>query len=202
MEEKDKKFIITEEDIRNADAYLPLAKKTAMARAYAQDCLLQFDLQMGNEDVDKVFPSRFQENPQKRMLYGMLVMLRDYLHKKEDEDLSTEQYDEWGRASLFNQLDRFKSSKDLELRNKVYDLVDDYREFYRMLGTEINSLAEAKNDYLARFVQYVTLSQSPEALQEQLEKLEELTHELEDMQKKTVKEADAEAKKTEKKSKK
>lgn len=188
MEAKDKK-ILTEEDIRNAVSYLPLAKKTAMARAYAQDCLLQFDISTGNEEVDKVFPSRFQENPQKRMLYGMLVLLREYLKKMEDEDLSTEQYDVWGASSIFNQLDRFKSSKDPEIRNKVYDLVDDYREFYRMLGTEINSLAEVKNDFLARFVQYVSLSQSPEALQEQLEQLEKLTQEIEGM-KGTVKEAD------------
>lgn len=188
MEAKDKK-ILTEEDIRNAVSYLPLAKKTAMARAYAQDCLLQFDISTGNEEVDKVFPSRFQENPQKRMLYGMLVLLREYLKKMEDEDLSTEQYDVWGASSIFNQLDRFKSSKDPEIRNKVYDLVDDYREFYRMLGTEINSLAEARNDLLARFVQYVSLSQSPEALQEQLEQLEKLTQEIEGM-KGTIKEAD------------
>lgn len=188
MEAKDKK-ILSEEDIRNAVSYLPLAKKTAMARAYAQDCLLQFDISTGNEEVDKVFPSRFQENPQKRMLYGMLVLLREYLKKMEDEDLSTEQYDVWGASSIFNQLDRFKSSKDPEIRNKVYDLVDDYREFYRMLGTEINSLAEAKNDLLARFVQYVSLSQSPEALQEQLEQLEKLTQEIEGM-KGTIKEAD------------
>lgn len=188
MEAKDKK-ILSEEDIRNAVSYLPLAKKTAMARAYAQDCLLQFDISTGNEEVDKVFPSRFQENPQKRMLYGMLVLLREYLKKMEDEDLSTEQYDVWGASSIFNQLDRFKSSKDPEIRNKVYDLVDDYREFYRMLGTEINSLAEAKNDLLARFVQYVSLSQSPEALQEQLEQLEKLTQEIDGM-KGTIKEAD------------
>lgn len=180
MEEKELK-ILTEEDIRKATKYVPLAQKTAMARAYAQDCLLQFELSTGNDEVDKVFPSRFQENPQKRMLYGMLVLLREYLHKMEDEDLSTEQYDAWGESAIFNQLDRFKSSKDPEIRNKVYDLVDDYREFYRMLGTEINSLCEAKNDFLARFVQYVTLSQSPEALQEQLEKLEELTKEIEGM---------------------
>lgn len=183
------KKTLTEEDIRNAVSYLPLAKKTAMARTYAQDCLLQFDLSTGNEDVDKIFPSRFQENPQKRMLYGMLVLLREYLKKIGDEDLSTEQYDEWGESSIFNQLDRFKSSKDQEIRNKVYDLVDDYREFYRMLGTEINSLMEAKNDLLARFVQYATLSQSPEALQEQLEQLEELTHEMEGI-KDTIKKSD------------
>ena len=196
------KKTLTEEDIRTATSYLPLAKKTALARAYAQDCLLQFDLSTGSEDVDKVFPSRFQENPQKRMLYGMLVLLREYLHKvAEDEDLSTDQYDEWGEASIFNQLDRFKSSKDMEIRNKVYDLVDDYREFYRMLGTEINSLVEAKNDFLARFVQYITLSQSPEALQEQLEQLEKLTHELETMQKDTVKEAGKTSKAKKKESK-
>ena len=119
----------------------------------------------------------------------MLVLLRDYLKKMEDEDLSTEQYDEWGSASIFNQLDRFKSSKDQEIRNKVYDLVDDYREFYRMLGTEINSLVEAKNDLLARLVQYITLSQSPEVLQEQLEKLEQLTREFDGV-KDAIKEAE------------
>ena len=185
----DNKKTLTEEDIRNAVSYLPLAKKTAMARAYAQDCLLNFELSTGNDEIDKVFPSRFQENPQKRMLYGMLVLLRDYLKKMEDEDLSTEQYDEWGSASIFNQLDRFKSSKDQEIRNKVYDLVDDYREFYSMLGTEINSLVEAKNDLLARLVQYITLSQSPEVLQEQLEKLEQLTREFDGV-KDAIKEAE------------
>ena len=175
------KKILTEEDIRNATAYLPLAQKTVMARTYAQDCLLRFDLSTGNEEVDKYFPSRFQENPQKRMLYGMLVFLREYLKKMDTEDLSTEQYDEWGESAIFNQLDRFKSSKDQEIRNKAYDIADDYREFYRMLGTEINSLCETKNDVLARFVQYSTASQSPEALKAQLDKLEELTNTLEGM---------------------
>ena len=65
-----------------------------------------------------------------------------------------------------NQLDRFKSSKNIQVRNKVYDILDDYREFYRMLGVEIAALVANKNDSLSRFLEYFKASITPDMLKD------------------------------------
>ena len=120
-----------------------------------------------------------------KSLYGMMTLLDQYLHviKRDvngDVKFSASDFDDWGRACVMNQLDRLKSSKNIDVRNKVYDILDDYREFYRMLGVEIAALVANKNDLLVRLLQYFTASITPDMFKDTFEKLAESMQELKD----------------------
>ncbi len=165
--------IITEEIILNSETYIPLELKSAMARNYAKDCVSEVEISVENDGAKESFPPRFQENPKMKSLCGMMTLLSNYLHMlKPDENgsitFTTAEYDEWGNACVMNQLDRLKSSKNIEIRNKVYDILDDYREFYRMLGVEIAALVANKNDGLSRFIEYFRASVTPDMIKDVL----------------------------------
>ncbi len=165
--------IITEEIILNAESYIPIEIKGEMARSYAESCVSEVQITLENNGEKDVLPPRYQENPQMKSLYGMMTLLDQYLHLLEKDEkgfvtLTESEYDEWGRACVMNQLDRFKSSKNIEVRNKIYDILDDYREFYRMLGVEITALVANKNDPLSRFLDYFRVSITPDMVKDAL----------------------------------
>lgn len=159
--------IITDEIILNATTYLPIETKSVMAREFAKNCVSEVQVYIEENDSTSVLPPRYQENPMLKSLYGMMTLLDQYLHlivrdENGDATLDVEEFDEWGKSCVMNQLDRMKSSKNVEVRNRVYDILDDYREFYRMLGVEISALVANKNDFLSRFLQYFSMSITPD----------------------------------------
>lgn len=175
---------LTEQDILNAESYMPLSKKMAMAIAFAEQCIDPVEIKVVNGKHTETFPPRYKENAQSRMLYSMMVLLEYYLKQPVKEQFSSPDYDEWGKVALMNQLDRFKSSKNQDVRNKVYDIVDDYREFCKMLGSEINSTVECKNDVVARLMITMGAQMTPEALQASVKEIEQLQGELSEIEKK------------------
>lgn len=160
---------ITEDIILNATLYIPIEKKSALARSFAQDCISKVEIKLNGDDVNSILPPRYQENPMMKSMYGMMTLLSEYLHMMQTDDngnvsMDAKTFDEWGEASVMNQLDRMKSSKNQEIRNRVYDVLDDYREFYRMLGVEISSLLANRNDALSRFMQYFQSEITPDLI--------------------------------------
>jgi hypothetical protein len=118
-----------------------------------------------------------------KSLFGMMVLLSYYLHlipadENGEVSLTAQEFDEWGEASVMNQLERMKSSKNAEIKNKIYDILDDYRDFYRMLGVEISSLIANKNDFLVRLLQYFTAEITPDALKGLMSGLSNAANEL------------------------
>lgn len=181
--------IITEEIILNAESYIPIETKGEMARSFAESCVSEVQITLENNGEKDVLPPRYQENPQMKSLYGMMTLLDQYLHLLEKDEkgfvtLTKSEYDEWGRACVMNQLDRFKSSKNIEVRNKVYDILDDYREFYRMLGVEITSLVANKNDGLSRFIDYFKASVTPDMIKDVFSQLTGTLGEIKDYESK------------------
>jgi hypothetical protein len=175
--------IITEDVIRNATSYLPIDKKSAMARTFAQDCISKVEISVSKDDGNDALPPRYQENPRMKSLFGMMVLLSYYLHlipadENGEVSLTAQEFDEWGEASVMNQLERMKSSKNAEIKNKIYDILDDYRDFYRMLGVEISSLIANKNDFLVRLLQYFTAEITPDALKGLMSGLSNAANEL------------------------
>ena len=175
--------IITEDVIRNATSYLPIDKKSAMARTFAEDCIAKVEISVSKDEGDDALPPRYQENPRMKSLFGMMVLLSDYLHlipadENGEVSLTAQEFDEWGEASVMNQLDRMKSSKNAEIKNKIYDILDDYREFYRMLGVEISSIIANKKDFIIRFLQYFTAEITPDVLKGLMDGLSDAANEL------------------------
>lgn len=167
---------LTEEIIRNATTYVPLKQKATMAKRFAEDCVEKVEMKYKDEPL----PPVYKENIQVRMLWGMCVLLTSYLKvfdKDSGEDFRSTDYDEWGGTAVLNQLNRFKSSKDAEVRDKAYDILDDYREFYGMLGKEINSLLSAKNDLMTRALAYLDGKMTPQYLEQSLQELREVQQE-------------------------
>ena len=167
--------IITEEIILNADKYIPISTKSVLARTFAEDCISKVKIAVDNAEGSDILPPRYQENPKMKSLYGMMTLLSNYLHVLKQDDngeitFNASDFDEWGSSCIMNQLDRMKSSKNIEVRNKVYDILDDYREFYRMLGVEISALVANKNDVLVRLLQYFTSSITPDMVADAIER--------------------------------
>ncbi len=187
--EKMAKFL-TEEDFLNADSYVEIASKAAEARLYAQYCIDKAEIAVEDEDGEKDYlPPLYQENPMMKSLFGMQFLLYHYFHKivpDENGDiiLTAKEYDEWGEGSILNSIERFKMSKNIDIRNKAFDIATDYREFYRMLGTEIASVLNANNDLLVRFVRFFKASITPETFTATLQGLTSIQKEIEDYQKK------------------
>lgn len=174
---------LTEEDFINADSYVAIASKAAEARLYAQYCIDKVEVK--SEDGEDALPPVYQENPMMKSLFGMQFLLYHYFHKiAPDENgdiiLTAKEYDEWGDGSILNSIERFKMSKNLDIRNKAFDIATDYREFYRMLGTEIASVLNANNDFLARFVEFFKSNITPETFTTALEGLKQAKKEIDD----------------------
>ena len=150
---------LTEQSILDAASFIPIGKKSAIAKAIAQKCIEKVEMAVKDGDSVTPIPPRYQESSLMRMMSNMLIFLKNYLGVINVEDFTEETYNEWGSVAIFNQVERFKMSKNMEVRNKVYDLLDDYRELCRMIGSEINSLLDANNDFVYRF--FLMSSQLP-----------------------------------------
>lgn len=169
---------VTEEIVRNANVYIPLKLKASLAKNLANECIEKIEV----EYKDEMLPPIYKENQEKRMLVGMIVLLREYLKllDKEEKQFTSVDYDEWGGSGILNQLNRYKSSKDAEVRDKAYDILDDYREFYRMLGAEINAQTAVKNDLIYRALQYFDGKMTPEYFEQSLKDLRDVQMEAEE----------------------
>lgn len=179
---------LTEEDFLNANSYVPVAEKAMEAREYAKRCIVEIQItsQNGSEKAD-VLPPMYQESPFLKSLYGMTFLLYHYFDKlipNENGELSlnAKEYDEWGEGSLLNTIERFKMSKNIDVRNKAFDIAADYREFYRMLGTEIASILTAKNDLLTRFMDFFKSSITPDTFEGLLKQLKDVQTEIDEYQ--------------------
>mgnify|MGYP007115359176 CR=1 FL=1 len=172
---------LTEQDILEATTYVPIATKAACARSFAEECISKVEIKLDGE----VLPSMYQENPFMKSLYGMNFLLNQYFNKLEPNEegmctLSSADYDEWGEGNIFNAIERYKASKNKEIRDKAFDISADYREFYRMLGTEIASLLAEKNDILSRFVEFFSASITPETFSQLLSQVKEISKEIDE----------------------
>ena len=179
--------IITEEDVLNAKTYMPIEKKAALARTYAQDCIVEVQISFDNNGSKDALPPRWQESPMSKSLYGMMVLLTEYFNlftSKDETEITftASDFNQWGEAAVMNQLDRLKSSKNPAVRNKIYDILDDYREFYRMLGVEIASILAAKNDFLSRFIEYFASNVTTDLLKGTFGQLENVVKEIQEYQ--------------------
>lgn len=160
--------VLTEEDILNATTYIPSAKKIALAHIVAEQSIVKVNVTANEEgEEEKSLPDRWSENYSVRSIAQMMVLIQEYLNQKtEKEDgFTVAEYDEWGESAVFNQLDRFKQSKNAEVRNRVYDLLDDYREFCKFVGSDITMQLSVRNDPITRVTAWLAEQIPPEVIE-------------------------------------
>lgn len=166
------KIVITPEIVKNATDYIPLMKKQEMAETIAQKCIVKVLMKYTEkgDGTDSVpMPDRYQEYHMYTNLYLMGVLAHEYLHIPYEGDgtgkeiidyenlkMPANVYDQWGASHVLNQLEQMKT--DRELREKVFDLLNDYKDFRWMLAHEIDILLGHNNDVVTRIMQAIGAS--------------------------------------------
>lgn len=178
------RIVLTEEMILEANDYLPLGQKYEMAQAIAQDCVAKAKMQMQREDgTVKALPDRVQEMQLKTNLYMMGVLAKHYLkiaYEGMDDMMGDNRffglqmpmnlYDQFAQSHVMNQLEQMKTSRNV--KDKVYNILYDYRKFQRMVNAEIEIVVGHQNDVVWRLLAAMEMDMKQAAVNE-LEKAQQ-----------------------------
>lgn len=181
------KFIITKEIIQSARDYLPIGNKEMFAKIIAEQCVVPCttaeDAQKGKADL--AIPTLYREHFHKKQLLLMDFFLQFYfkLPVSKKEPFNDEMYDYYAGSHIFEQLERMKPDK--EVKDKVYDLMADYKDFKRHVESAIFQKLNEKNDTLSRFSAAIQLASDPEYIQKMVEELKQHADTLADHAKET-----------------
>ena len=182
---KKKDFIVTEEMIQNASSYIPHARKKAIAKATAKACLEAADKATADiaEETSPPIPQLYREECGAKPLHLMYFFLNDYLRLGLGDEFTEEEFDYYASAHPINQLERLKSG-DAQIKNKVFDILYDYKQLKSMIEVEIFNLKETRNNALDRLQDSISLFAAPENIAKLNELMQKNLGELEVAQKK------------------
>lgn len=176
-------FKVTEEILKNASDYIPLSRKILLAKTIARFCIEKSKTAAQNEKGLEflALPTLWVDDLETKSLYTMSVLLTEYLKIQIPEDFTDENYDQYASTHILNQLERFKSN--VILKDKVFDLLNDFRDFKKLLDTEIFNEKEVRNDPIARLSAAISIVSNPENIKKMQEELERTANEFEIAQK-------------------
>ena len=167
-----------EKIMQEAETYVPISKKAEFVKYCAERCFdkLNITATSGNDTLSAM-PPMWKENSELKARYMMGGLLKLYLKQEaqtdeNDEWLLTEQeYDRWAAAHILNQIERMKSNASL--RDKCFDLLQDYKTLEKMLNTEVYGLIRAMNDSVSRIIAQIQASTTPESMKNAMAQLEQ-----------------------------
>lgn len=171
-------YIITKEKMRSAKDYMPLSVKCDLAQKIADHCVVEAGVAEKKKKTPEllVLPRLQEENSQLKNILLLNTLLGYYF----DVDVEKTQseygfadssllYDFFAGAHVLNQIERFKS--DAELKNKAFDLLADYKDFRKIVETEIYNRKNRGNDALSRLDAALAILGDPETVKEWAELL-------------------------------
>lgn len=171
-----KNFELKKEHIERAKTYMPIQDKVNLSKKIAELCIK--DAEVKEEDKIFALPPEVVEDLGVKAVLLQNVLLNYYFDIELDEKRDGyEQYDYFNRKNLLNQIERFKAESDV--KNKVYDLLADYKDFKRMVDVEIYNLKTSRNDTLIRILNGISLlaaekyTDDPEYFKKMIEDLSE-----------------------------
>lgn len=174
-------FIITKEMIKNAKTYMPLANKEIIAKTIASKCIEPAKIDEQNK-IGRTFlalPQLKKENIVLKQILFLNVFLGFYFNvdipekTKSGEDYNPyDRHDFYAGGDIYNQVDRFKT--DLEVKNIVFSLMSDFRDFKKIVESEIYNLKTIANDSLDRFVDAIAVLGNPENIKSLIEEIKKL----------------------------
>lgn len=166
-------FVITKEMLLAAKTYMPLADKEDLASQIASDCIRPMKTADQNRPGESLLalPSLMEENYALKTVLLQWVLLNYYLgvdgYGKDGDQY--DEYDRYAESHLLNQIERYKS--DRETKDAAFDLLDDWREFKKMVDTMIYNHKCNVNDPIARFAAAAAVLSTPENVSVLLEEL-------------------------------
>ena len=161
-------FEITKEILMGAKTYVPLQEKERFARTVAENCCDVATSRFSYGGAEILAPEMRVENFGLRQRYMMGALYGIYLGvpfvpvKDTEWCMAVNEYD-WAASTFpLNKLERFKS--DAALRDKVFDMLRDYKELERMVCVEIGNVLATNNDLVSRFLMALSMAATPEAI--------------------------------------
>lgn len=177
-------YKFTAETIVNANSYVPLAKKLEFINYAAERCYTSLRITSNPETAQaKVMPSMYKVNAALKSRYLMgaflkLYLKEEYIPVEGDEWLmSQDDYDNFKSGHLFNEMNRFKSNN--EIRDKVFDILSDYKELTTMFEEELLGSLNALNDVVSRIYMAFTDMLTPEQVTDMINDINHSKDELE-----------------------
>ena len=178
-------FEITKETLLKAEDYLPLAEKARIAQEIAYCCVnsISYQIEVARAKVD--VPDYHGRNTALKERFLLGALFQKYLKiafepvEKTEFLFSLDDYDRAERLHPMNALERFKS--DAETREKVFDLLRDYKTLWEMTRTALDDLVAAQNDPVQRYLSAQAMAVTPEALQALTDAEEQLRDRLESL---------------------
>lgn len=167
-----KRYIITKEIIQAANDYMPIDLKESLARDIADSVLSEAPTDRQNIPSLGVLslPRIKEENPKKKSVFLLFFFLKFYLKAEVDE--KNFDYDYYASGNVFNQMERLKAEYDI--KNKVFDIIADFKEFKKFVDTEIYNRRTNANDGMGRFFSAMQQYTSPENISRAAEEMKKL----------------------------
>mgnify|MGYP004541285733 FL=1 len=174
-------FTLTKEQMKSAKTYMPLRDKAELAKQIAGLCLVDMKTAEQNRAGLKIvaLPCLKEEDLAVKYILLQNTLLWYYFNieiNPEDKN-GYDVYDSYACGNLMNQIERFKS--DSELKDKAFDLLADFRDFRKMVDTEIYNRKANENDPIGRFTAAIQLISNPENMKQFAEILKQETEKAE-----------------------
>ena len=174
------KIVITEEMVRKASDYLPLTDKVKFVEDCAGNCVTKVPIKL-TEPIEEAMPDMYIEDSFKKSRCLMGAFANFYMGGSEVTEgpylLINSVYDDWAGSHVFNQLERLK--KNADLKDKIFDLLSDYRELEKKLNAAVYGMLNVMNDPVSRFLEKMAVENSKEALEARMQEVQALTKEYE-----------------------
>jgi hypothetical protein len=186
------KVIINEQDILNANANLPLVLKYTLAKYIAELCIEKKQITLKEDGGDSIpLPDMAQRNTLRESQFKIGVFVKEYLKNTfvpvksiNDKEIpylmAADDADKW--SDFETQIDRLKKSKNKEVADKCFDILNDYHAFCRMVSIEIEQELQIKNDIVGRLAWIVSVllkNTTPEKMNETIEEIKKMQEQLE-----------------------
>lgn len=174
-------FELTKDMMLKAQTYMPLSAKEDLARQIAVACIRQMKTAEQNRPADKLLslPLMTEEDCALKSILLMNTLLGFYFNiELEETDNPYERYDYYAGGHLMNQMERFKG--DRETKDIAFDILEDFREFKKMVDTMVFNEKSNANDPLGRLSATIELLSTPENIKTLVEELQKSSDELAD----------------------
>lgn len=179
------KIFITEGVASGAATYMPLTEKDKWARTAAALCINRVTLAAKDESATSSIPDFYTLNQERksRALYALLAntYLGFALELTEEYLMSADDYDRWAGSHVMNQLERLKrTAQSYSVRDRIYDMLYDYKDAERRLNTEIATILSIHNDTCTRMMAMMAIQTTPEYLQKTKEEMNNLLRQMDE----------------------
>lgn len=164
-------FVLTEEMMRNAKTYMPMAVKMKLSDEISELCVKIEDKEKSG-DIYALPPLKTEQEALKIMMLQN-TLLGFYFDIEVDEKKDAfEVYDHYAGSHILNQIERYK--QNAEIRTKAFDLLSDFRDFRRMVDARIERILYSENNALDRLLAGMALASDPEYIKNELNELKKV----------------------------